>query len=332
MRRTALIVEPELELLRKLRDAVRTARPDLEVLTAGEPSEAMELLNIAPVDLVIASDAAILEEACSSGAVKGIRITANASSTADRTANHVDVETLLDNLDTFLSPPGFRGASLLGFSLTDLLQLLSMSRQSMSLRVEHDGATGRLYIENGTLIHATTANHAGRDAAREILSWAEGDISSTPGHSINGERTMAAPLAELLVEVACERDEQERSRATSRALADVQLAIPKCMTAGVFRLPDMTTIARAGVEAPNFEADRAAVASAFSTLLEKTNGALPTKEVMLADDKHYVLAHVLLDRQYLACVWIQADQSLDSARRIFDDARSTLQSALTKYT
>lgn len=53
-KRTVLIVDDELTLLRSLRDALRVQQnAEMEVLTAGRADEALELMELAEVDLVV---------------------------------------------------------------------------------------------------------------------------------------------------------------------------------------------------------------------------------------------------------------------------------------
>ena len=52
-KRTVLIVDDELTLLRTLRDALRRQSGELEVLTAGRADEALELMELTAVDLVV---------------------------------------------------------------------------------------------------------------------------------------------------------------------------------------------------------------------------------------------------------------------------------------
>jgi len=52
-KRTVLIVDDELTLLRSLRDALRAQGGDMDVLTAGRADEALELMELTDVDLVV---------------------------------------------------------------------------------------------------------------------------------------------------------------------------------------------------------------------------------------------------------------------------------------
>ena len=77
-------------------------------------------------------------------------------------------------------PPTARGfsAQLRGAGLWDLVQMECLSRSHRSVQVVGQGGVGYLYFDRGHIVHATTAQRSGEQAALEILSWTNGSFQS----------------------------------------------------------------------------------------------------------------------------------------------------------
>ncbi len=244
-RQAVLIVDDELNLLRALRDAVRARSWDVDVLTAGNAEEALELLALRLVDVLVtdirmpgADGLALIEEVRDRyPQTQCLVMTAHVDSTSEAAAMQLGAVSFIRKpfeLDAFLSeigeklqPRGFRGTSLMGFSLTDILQLAAMNGQALTFEVISSGRRGMLAVEAGLLLAASTADIAGIDAARDILSWSDGEIKSEPHVEVLEERRLNCSLTEILMQAAKEHDEQTRrpTRANRRATAIEALVV-----------------------------------------------------------------------------------------------------------
>jgi CheY-like chemotaxis protein len=91
------------------------------------------------------------------------------------------IESLLDRETR--NEGGFRGMQ--SKSLVDLIQLECLSRSSSVLHVSQGTVDGKIWVHNGEITDAATANFTGEDAFKEILSWKSGNfeiLPADPGH------------------------------------------------------------------------------------------------------------------------------------------------------
>ncbi len=228
-KRTVLVVDDELTLLRSLRDALRRQGGELEVLTAGRADEALELMELTSVDLVVTdfrmpgqdgisfistitqrypNTRCILMTAHGDAEMRSRSLAQGAVSFLEKP---FDLDKFISEVNRHLSISGFTGRSLVGFSLLDILQLVSMSQQSVTITVHSNHGAGSLLVDEGVLIHAETDNGmGGLRAAYEIVSWSDGDIASSRGVSSGIEPTIQMPLMTFLMEAAKHQDEVKR--------------------------------------------------------------------------------------------------------------------------
>lgn len=73
---------------------------------------------------------------------------------------------------------GFRGVQ--SKSLVDLIQLECLSGNSAILKITNGKLEGRIWIQNGDVIDATTHGKEAEDAFRQILSWRTGNFEIVP--------------------------------------------------------------------------------------------------------------------------------------------------------
>lgn len=223
-----LIVDDELSLLRSLREAVLASKIEAEVLTASSGDEALQLLELAEVHLLVADrdmpnmDGIELitvvrgrwpEIRCALMVGKGDERAHVVARLAGATAvidQPFEVGEFVDRLRELLPDEGFTGTQLTGFNLADLLQLVAMSGQQMTLRIERGERSGELSLAGGSLVHAVAGERSGLEAAREILAWNNGKVLSTVGVLPKAEWTVDVPVMELLVEAARCSDEDLR--------------------------------------------------------------------------------------------------------------------------
>jgi hypothetical protein len=62
----------------------------------------------------------------------------------------------------------------------DLIQLECLSRSSSVLHVTQGALDGKIWVQNGEIIDAATAQFTGEDAFKEILSWKSGNFEILP--------------------------------------------------------------------------------------------------------------------------------------------------------
>jgi CheY-like chemotaxis protein len=111
-----------------------------------------------------------------------------------------------------LSQEGFRGL-LRTISLTDLIQLECLNARSSVLEISADKQFGRVFIKNGSIIHAQAGSKTGVDAFIRLMHMAGGDFNLKPFVD-PGART---------IEMSCDRLLLEASHAVDRGLAQEQV-------------------------------------------------------------------------------------------------------------
>ena len=120
----------------------------------------------------------------------------------------VDVVELADELQRVLDPKGVGRIS--GITLFGFLQLLEVERKSGLVVVAASEHEGRLYFDEGALIHAHAGHLEGLTAAYEILSWPEPLVEIFYKRRAR-QHTVQAPLQHVLMEAARLLDERTRT-------------------------------------------------------------------------------------------------------------------------
>lgn len=103
---------------------------------------------------------------------------------------------------------GFRGVQ--SKSLVDIIQLECISQNSTVLKIVNGWRNGRIWIQNGEVVHATTDELSGEAAFRRILSWKAGGFESLPAEP-NQPRTIYNSYQGLLLETAQAQDEAQNN-------------------------------------------------------------------------------------------------------------------------
>ncbi len=106
-------------------------------------------------------------------------------------------------------PPGFEG-SLSIISLTDILQLEHQTRFSGSIVVSNGELEGRIFLQDGEVVHAETGALKGEDAIGVILTWHTGSFVAHANVSTVA-CTIDKGLDHLLLEVHRRIDEQRKT-------------------------------------------------------------------------------------------------------------------------
>ncbi len=99
---------------------------------------------------------------------------------------------------------GFRGMQ--SKSLVDLIQLECLSQSSAVLHISHGAVSGRIWVLNGELIDAASANFTGEEAFKEIMSWKSGNFEIKPPEP-DHPRTIHNSYQGLLLDSAQALDE-----------------------------------------------------------------------------------------------------------------------------
>lgn len=112
---------------------------------------------------------------------------------------------MLEELITWKPQEGFQGV-LRRVGLQDVIQMECLGRTSSILEVYHPHLAGRIYIEEGSIIHAEAGDLVGENAFYQLLALPSGEFQLHPFEP-PPQHTIEAQWEFLLMEAARARDE-----------------------------------------------------------------------------------------------------------------------------
>ena len=116
---------------------------------------------------------------------------------------------MLEELITWTPQEGFQGV-LRRVGLQDVIQMECLGRTSSVLEIHHPQLAGRIYIEEGRIVHAEAGDLAGENALYQLLALPSGEFQLHPFETPH-RRTIEAQWEFLLMEAARTRDEMASS-------------------------------------------------------------------------------------------------------------------------
>ena len=133
---------------------------------------------------------------------------------------------MLDDLMNWAPQQGFQGM-LRRVGLQDVIQMECLGRNSSVLEVYNEHVFGRIYIENGSIIHAAGGDLTGERALQRLLALPGGSFELVP-FELPPQNTISGPWEFLLMEAARVHDEMASQTAIGEPEVD-----PETLTAPV---------------------------------------------------------------------------------------------------
>ena len=112
---------------------------------------------------------------------------------------------MLDELASWTPQQGFHGM-LRQVGLNDVIQMECLGRNSSILEINNQRQQGRIYIQDGTIIHAVCGEESGEQAFYKLLSISGGQFKLHPFEA-PPQKTIEGSWEFLLMEAARVRDE-----------------------------------------------------------------------------------------------------------------------------
>jgi CheY-like chemotaxis protein len=131
---------------------------------------------------------------------------------------------MLDDLMNWLPQQGFQGV-LRRVGLQDVIQMECLGRNSSVLEVYNEHVLGRIYIEEGNIIHAAGGDLTGEHALQRLLALPGGSFELVPFEPPQ-QNTITGPWEFLLMEAA-----RLRGESAARTLAGEPEVDPKTLAA-----------------------------------------------------------------------------------------------------
>ena len=116
------------------------------------------------------------------------------------------VFTMLDELVSWTPQEGFQGL-LRQVGLHDVIQMECLGCNSSILEIHDKQTRGRIYIEDGKIVHAVTGDMVGQNAFQKLLSLVSGEFQLQPFEPPS-ERTIEGQWEFLLMDAARAHDEK----------------------------------------------------------------------------------------------------------------------------
>jgi hypothetical protein len=85
------------------------------------------------------------------------------------------------------------------FSLPDIIQILSLGLKTAMVEIEGERGSGKLYILNGKIVHASVGKLRGANAFLEIVNWSTGQFCIKHGQ-VTDDINVTASTNSLLLE------------------------------------------------------------------------------------------------------------------------------------
>jgi len=124
---------------------------------------------------------------------------------------------MLEELITWTPREGFQGV-LRRVGLQDVIQMECLGRNSSILEIHNQQLRGRVYIEDGRIIHAQAGDRVGENAFYELLSLPSGEFQLHP-FELPPKRSIDGQWEFLLMESARVRDETIAAQASANGPA-----------------------------------------------------------------------------------------------------------------
>ncbi|MGA2244333.1 MAG: response regulator [Verrucomicrobiota bacterium] len=160
---------------------------------------------------------------------------------------------MLDDLMGWAPQQGFQGM-LRRVGLQDVIQMECLGRNSSVLEVYNEHVLGRIYIEEGCIIHAAGGDLTGERALQRLLALPGGSFELVPFEP-PPQKSIAGPWEFLLMEAARVRDEMASQSSPGEPEVDPRtLAAPTATTVRV-----VETLVCSGMGKVLYEADCADV-------------------------------------------------------------------------
>lgn len=121
---------------------------------------------------------------------------------------------MLEELITWTPQEGFQGV-LRRVGLQDVIQMECLGRNSSILEIHNQQLRGRIYIEDGRIIHARAGTEVGEQAFYRLLALPSGEFQLHP-FELPSQRTIEGEWEFLLMEAARVRDETAFQAAAAR--------------------------------------------------------------------------------------------------------------------
>ncbi len=94
-------------------------------------------------------------------------------------------------------------------SLVDVIQVLNLGRRTAAVNIGSEQGAGKVFVENGNIVHAGFRELSGENALYHLLSWKDGEFDIEMDVKTQ-EKTISANVEQLLLEGMKKLDEANK--------------------------------------------------------------------------------------------------------------------------
>lgn len=106
--------------------------------------------------------------------------------------------------------------------LIDIIQIFNAERKTVAVHLGSEMGYGRVYIKDGSIIHAAYRDFTGPEAFYQLLSWKDGEFEVEP-EAQAPEVTISDPPEALMLEGLRRLDEASRGKSEGgRYVGDIE--------------------------------------------------------------------------------------------------------------
>jgi twitching motility two-component system response regulator PilG len=232
--KTILIVDDDMDFLRCVENFINVYAEHIDVLTASDGREAMQILREKRVDLVVTDiTMPVMDgiELLDHLKLKHQNIPAIVMTDFSTPENHkrlaeigqfyifektMKLKTLGEKILNMLNR-NFR-AYVRGVTLENLLQMIQIEQKSCTLKVSSKDKIGYLYLKDGKLVNAETSGIEGEEAAVRIIAWVSAETEMQG--NCQTETKIQTSLMHILLKAAQFKDENAASLSHADLLAE----------------------------------------------------------------------------------------------------------------
>lgn len=122
----------------------------------------------------------------------------------------------------FGEPTSGWSAAFTKLDLLDLIQLITLTRRTLVVCAQLEGASAVLAFRNGQLLHADCEGRSGEEAFFEVVQWERGIFEEVPTDPETFSANVVLPTEELVMEAARRRDEAEHEDSSDEARVQLE--------------------------------------------------------------------------------------------------------------
>ncbi len=117
-----------------------------------------------------------------------------------------EIKQLIQIMENFLEK---KGKELKLSNIVDILQLYEVEKRKVCIEVKRTDKRGRIYMENGKILHAEIGGVEGRKALKEIITLGSEEVDIKKEES--SKKTIDEPVSSLLVDILEDIEKEEKA-------------------------------------------------------------------------------------------------------------------------